>query len=48
VGHLNIFFSRATGSILTRLGTNHPWERGFKFVLLKGIALFQGEIIAKE
>jgi hypothetical protein len=23
-GHLKIFFSRTTGSILTRLGTNHP------------------------
>jgi hypothetical protein len=24
-GHLKIFFSRITGPILTRLGTNHPW-----------------------
>jgi hypothetical protein len=23
-GHLEIFFSRTTGPILTRLGTNHP------------------------
>ena len=23
-GHLKIFFSRTTGPILTRLGTNHP------------------------
>jgi hypothetical protein len=25
LGHLRIFFSRTTGPILTRLGTNHPW-----------------------
>jgi hypothetical protein len=25
-GHLKIFFSRTTGPILTRLGTNHPWR----------------------
>jgi hypothetical protein len=24
------FFSRTTGPILTRLGTNHPWEKGIK------------------
>jgi hypothetical protein len=42
------FFSRTTGPILTRLGTNHPWGKGFKFVQTKGIALLQGEIIAKE
>jgi hypothetical protein len=24
-GHLKILFSRTTGSILTRLGMNHPW-----------------------
>jgi hypothetical protein len=24
-GHLKIFFSRTTGPILTKLGTNHPW-----------------------
>jgi hypothetical protein len=24
-GHLKILFSRTTGSILTRVGTNHPW-----------------------
>jgi hypothetical protein len=23
-GHLKVFFSRSTGPILTRLGTNHP------------------------
>jgi hypothetical protein len=27
-GHLKIFFSRAIGPILTRLGTNHPWVKG--------------------
>jgi hypothetical protein len=43
------FFSRTIGPIPTRLGTNHPWHmKGFKFVLMKGIALLQGEIIAKE
>jgi hypothetical protein len=42
------FFSRAAGSILTKLGTNHLWGRGFKFVQIKGIAPLQGEIIAKE
>jgi hypothetical protein len=31
------FFSRTTGLSLTRLGTNHPWGRGFKFVQMKGI-----------
>jgi hypothetical protein len=36
------------GQILTRLGTNHPWGKGFKFVHMKGIAPLQGEIIAKE
>jgi hypothetical protein len=41
------FFSRTSGPILTRLGTNHPWGRGFKFVQMKGNALFKGEIIAK-
>jgi hypothetical protein len=33
------FFSRTTGPILTRLGTNHPWGRGFKFLQMKGITL---------
>jgi hypothetical protein len=28
-GHLKIFFSRTTWSILTRLGINHPWGREF-------------------
>jgi hypothetical protein len=38
-GHL-IIFSRITGPITTRVGINHPWGRGFKFVQMKGIALF--------
>jgi hypothetical protein len=42
-GHLKIF-SRTTRPILTRLGTNHPWG----VIQMKGIALLQGEIIAKE
>jgi hypothetical protein len=41
------FFSRTTLPILTRLGTNHPLGREFKFVQTKGIALLQGELIAK-
>jgi hypothetical protein len=45
-GHLKI--SRTTRPILTRLGTNHPWDSNSKFVLIKGIALLQGEIKAKE
>jgi hypothetical protein len=47
-GHLKILLSRTTGPILTRLGINHPWERGFKFVQLKEIANLQGVIIAKD
>jgi hypothetical protein len=47
-GHLKILFSRSTGPILTRLGTNHRRGTGFKFVQTKGIASLQGEIIAKE
>jgi hypothetical protein len=44
-GHLEIFFSRTN---LTKLGTNHPWGRGFKFIQMKGITLLQREIMAKE
>jgi hypothetical protein len=29
-GHLKIFFSRTTGPILIRLGTNHPWGQGIQ------------------
>jgi hypothetical protein len=47
-GHLKIFFFRTTRPSLTRLGTNHPWGRGFQFVQMKGIALLQGEIIVNE
>jgi hypothetical protein len=42
------FFSKSTGPILTRLSTDHPWGRDFKFVQIEGIALLQGEIIAKK
>jgi hypothetical protein len=45
---LNIFLSRTTGPILTRLGKNHPWEEEFKFDQINGIALLQGEVIAKK
>jgi hypothetical protein len=39
-GHLKFLFSRTTGPILTRLGTNHPWGRAFKVIQKKGIVLF--------
>jgi hypothetical protein len=42
------FFSRTAGPILTKLGTNHPWGTGFKFVQMKGIVPHQGEIIVKQ
>jgi hypothetical protein len=45
---LNIFFSRTTEPILTRLGTNHHREEGFKFLQIKGITPLQGEVMAKE
>jgi hypothetical protein len=45
--HLKIF-SRTTGPILTRLGTNHPWGKEIQIIQMKGIALLQGEIIAKQ
>jgi hypothetical protein len=37
-----------TGPISTKLGINHPWGRGFKFLQMKGIALLEGKVIAKE
>jgi hypothetical protein len=46
-GHLKIF-SRTTGPILTRLGTNHPLVKRIQICSKKGIALFQGDIIAGE
>jgi hypothetical protein len=46
--HLKLFLSRITGPILTILGTNHPWGRGFKFVQMKRIVPLQGEVIAKD
>jgi hypothetical protein len=48
LGHIKIFFCRTTGPILNRLGINHPWGRGFKFVQMKGISPLQGKIIAKK
>jgi hypothetical protein len=41
-------FSRTTGLILTDLAQIILEGREFKFVQMKGIALLQGEIIAKE
>jgi hypothetical protein len=40
-------FSGITGPISTRLGASHPWEEGLKFVQIKGIVPFQGEVIGK-
>jgi hypothetical protein len=34
--HLKIFFSRTTGPILTRLGTNDPWRERIQVSLKKG------------
>jgi hypothetical protein len=36
LGHLKIFFSRTTGPILTRLGTNHPWVKGIQICSKEG------------
>jgi hypothetical protein len=36
--HLKIFFSRTTGPILTRLGTNHPWVKGIQVCSKKGVS----------
>jgi hypothetical protein len=47
-GHGKIFFSRTTGLILTRLGTNHPWVKGtIQIYSNKGQFFFKGEIIMK-
>jgi hypothetical protein len=46
-GHLKIF-SRTIGQILTRLGTNYTWVKGIQICSKRGIALLQGEIIAKK
>jgi hypothetical protein len=35
-GHLKIFFSRFTGPVLTRLGTNHPWRERIQLSLKEG------------
>jgi hypothetical protein len=35
-GHIKIFFSRTTGPILTRLGTNHPWRERIQVSLKEG------------
>ena len=39
-------FSRTTGLISTKLGKKHPRVKGFKFVQVKGPALFQEKLIA--
>jgi hypothetical protein len=35
-GHLRIFFSRTTGPILTRRGTNNPWRERMQVSLKEG------------
>jgi hypothetical protein len=37
-GHLKIFFSRTTGPILTRLGTNQPLVKGIQVCSKEGIS----------
>jgi hypothetical protein len=39
-GHIKIFFSRITGPILTRLGTNYPWVKGIHICSKEGDSLF--------
>jgi hypothetical protein len=39
--HLKIF-SRTTEPISTKLGTNHPWRSGFKFLQMKGLPFSKG------
>jgi hypothetical protein len=34
--HLKISFSRTTGPIVTRLGTNHPWRERIQMSLKEG------------
>jgi hypothetical protein len=38
-GYLKILFSRTTGPILTRLGTNYPWSKGIQVCLKEGDCL---------
>jgi hypothetical protein len=35
-GNLKIFFSRTTGPILARLGTNHPWVKRIQVCSYEG------------
>jgi hypothetical protein len=39
-GHLKIFFSRTTGPILTRLGTNYSWAKRIQICSNKGNSPF--------
>ena len=45
--HFHLLLQNQLGPISTKLGTNHLGWREFKFVQMKGSALFQGKIIAK-
>ena len=46
--YIFIFFFRSTWSISTKHGTKHHWVKGFKFIQMKGNALFRGDIITKK
>jgi hypothetical protein len=35
-GHLKIFFSRTTGTILTKLSINHSWGKGIQVCANEG------------
>ena len=43
--HLKVFFSRTTGPISTKLCTNFPWVREFKFVQIKDYLILKKELL---
>ena len=47
-GLVKIFFFRTTGTIYTRLGTNHPWVKGIQVCLNEKDSPLEGEMVAKE
>jgi hypothetical protein len=47
-GHLKILFSRTTGRILTRLGTNHPWVKGIQVCPKRGYFFSKGRYYRKS
>ena len=38
--NIDDFFSRTTGLISTKRGTEHPWVKGIRFLKTKDLALF--------